>query len=265
MFSVLDLIRRRYETFTPVELKIADYILNHPGKVIEMTVQEISKESGTSDAAVIRFSKRLGLTGIKSLKIELTKELQELDSHPLSRNINLSKDKESMIFQKVFQNSLRALHSNETLVDRKELIEAAVLINKAERIVLFGTGECQFICLDLQNKLLEIHQSVYVVNDLTTLRHRFKTPTSKDLLITVSTDYNPEIVKALRLVNDYPIKTLSITNDLNRIKAKSDYTILFTEEETNTELMMTSRIGLFMVLDILFLYASKYKNINVLK
>ena len=44
-----------------------------------MPVKEIAKNSETSDAAIVRFAKRIGLKGIKELKVELAKELHTLD------------------------------------------------------------------------------------------------------------------------------------------------------------------------------------------
>ena len=265
MFSVLELIRRRYEYFTPVELKIADFILEHPEDVTHMTVQEISKESQTSDAAVIRFSKRLGLSGIKSLKVELAKELHSINENPLSSNVQIVSDNESTIFQKVFQNTLRVLHSNDTLVDRKNLSDVTKVIAKKERVLLFGAGECLPVSLDFQSKLIELDIPVFVVNDLTTLRGRLSKFTSKDCMITISTNDNPEIMKALRLANERSVGTVSITDGNSyRVDRLSDYTVFFSEEVTNTNLMMTSRIGLYMILDIIFIYLAKYKKHNIL-
>lgn len=75
MFSVLSQIKKRLEYMTPVERRIADFMLNNPNKVINMPVKEIAKNSETSDAAIVRFAKRIGLKGIKELKVELAKEI----------------------------------------------------------------------------------------------------------------------------------------------------------------------------------------------
>ena len=73
MFSVLSQINKRLEYMTPVEQRIANFMLENPNKVINMPVKDIAKHSSTSDAAIVRFAKRIGLQGIKELKVELAK------------------------------------------------------------------------------------------------------------------------------------------------------------------------------------------------
>ena len=67
--SVLDMICASYERFFDAEKKIADYILNHKKDAVEMTVAELAKASGTSDATVSRFCRRCGFKGYQNLKL----------------------------------------------------------------------------------------------------------------------------------------------------------------------------------------------------
>ena len=75
--SVLDMICASYERFFDAEKKIADYILNHKKDAVEMTVAELAKASGTSDATVSRFCRRCGFKGYQNLKLALAKEIME--------------------------------------------------------------------------------------------------------------------------------------------------------------------------------------------
>ena len=85
----------------------------NPNKVINMPVKEIAKHSSTSDAAIVRFAKRIGLQGIKELKVELAKELHTLEQEKISRVIDLEEDTHADIFDKVFKNTIQALYNTE--------------------------------------------------------------------------------------------------------------------------------------------------------
>ena len=53
--SVLGVICSAYDSFFEAEKKIADYIMEHKEQAVDMTVGELAKASGTSDATVSRF------------------------------------------------------------------------------------------------------------------------------------------------------------------------------------------------------------------
>lgn len=61
--SALGVICSSYDGFFEAEKKIADYMMEHKAEVVDMTVGELAKASGTSDATVSRFAGGAGLRG----------------------------------------------------------------------------------------------------------------------------------------------------------------------------------------------------------
>ncbi len=51
--------------------------MEHKAEVVDMTVGELAKASGTSDATVSRFCRRCGFKGFHSLKLALAREVLE--------------------------------------------------------------------------------------------------------------------------------------------------------------------------------------------
>ena len=106
--SVLGVICSFYDSFFEAEKKIADYIMEHKAQAVDMTVGELARASGTSDATVSRFCRRCGFKGFQSLKLALAREVlrEEQDSrkvnaaHPF-RRINLFVIKNSRQLAKV--------------------------------------------------------------------------------------------------------------------------------------------------------------------
>ena len=59
---------------TETETRLANYLLSHSGEVIHMNVKEFSAACGSSPAAVVRFSRKLGFKGFTDLKLDLARE-----------------------------------------------------------------------------------------------------------------------------------------------------------------------------------------------
>lgn len=57
--TVLDKINSCYNELFDAEKRVADYILAHSDKVIDMTVSELSEESEASKATIVRLCKNV--------------------------------------------------------------------------------------------------------------------------------------------------------------------------------------------------------------
>ena len=90
--SCLFKIKEAGALFTSTEQRIAEYILQNPEKVVEGSAQELARESDTSPAAWIRFSKKLGYKGLPALKMDLAKDDKENDDCRPSHLGRLSMD-----------------------------------------------------------------------------------------------------------------------------------------------------------------------------
>ncbi|PXX73689.1 MurR/RpiR family transcriptional regulator [Dielma fastidiosa] len=78
---------------TPVEKCIINYIINHPNEVIEMTMEDLARETYTSRSTISRFCKKNGYDGFNSLKIQLAIELNMFLKDEVSVNTSLPFDK----------------------------------------------------------------------------------------------------------------------------------------------------------------------------
>ena len=76
--TVMDTICSSFDSFFDSEKKIAKYIINNYDKVVEMTVGQLASASGSSEASVSRFCKKIGVKGFHHLKISLAKEMVDI-------------------------------------------------------------------------------------------------------------------------------------------------------------------------------------------
>lgn len=125
--SVINQICASMDSFFDTEKKIGDYIVRNPKKVVDMTVGELAKECGVSEASVSRFCKRIELKGFHHLKISLARELVDAkDDGEISGHISVD-DMEGSL-RGILSNKMEELRQTVAMIDREELkkiLEAA--------------------------------------------------------------------------------------------------------------------------------------------
>ena len=119
--SVMDTICSSFDNFFDSEKKIAKYIINHYDKVVDMTVGQLAKASGASEASVSRFCKKIGVKGFHHLKISLAKEMVESDINEVSVSNNISFDDISQSLQNILANKVEELKQTVSLMDNDQL------------------------------------------------------------------------------------------------------------------------------------------------
>ena len=62
------------------EKQVAEWVLAHPREVAQSTVAEVAQAARTSEPSVIRFCRRMGLSGFRELTLRLTEALSRPDS-----------------------------------------------------------------------------------------------------------------------------------------------------------------------------------------
>ena len=73
--GVLEVIKENYNCIFSAEKKVADFVLKNPQKTVDSNVSELAKQSGVSDATVVRMCHHIGYTGYYEFRITLAKDL----------------------------------------------------------------------------------------------------------------------------------------------------------------------------------------------
>ena len=67
-------IKLLYDKMGKAEKRIADWILENPGKIIPLSIIELAEQCECGEATIVRFAKRLNLNGFQELKFSLSVE-----------------------------------------------------------------------------------------------------------------------------------------------------------------------------------------------
>jgi len=111
------------------ESYIYSYITNNPDKVINTSIQQLSKETSTSTATVLRLCRKLGCKGYSELKFKLSSHAMLYTENPASHKAN------SILDIRYFFDTVASSDSFQEEIDR-----AARLIADRELVLFVGKG-----------------------------------------------------------------------------------------------------------------------------
>lgn len=153
--SVINQICASMDSFFDTEKKIGDYIVRNPKKVVDMTVGELAKECGVSEASVLRFCKRIELKEFHHLKISLARELVDAkDGGEISGHISVD-DMEGSL-RGILSNKMEELRQTVAMIDREELKKILGVINNADTVLMAAVGNTIPVAMDGAYKLNQI-------------------------------------------------------------------------------------------------------------
>ncbi|MBQ9071448.1 MAG: MurR/RpiR family transcriptional regulator [Clostridia bacterium] len=254
MESILHKIRFSVDEMGPAEKRIADFLLSHSGEFLGMSISELSQRCGCGDATVVRFSRRVGVSGYQELKLRIASELNS--SSAVSREIEPT-DSCFEIFRKRIVDISNSLRNTETVLDEEQLELAAETIMNAERIVIFGLGNSAAIAHDASHKFLRLglaaqsccdnHMQAIIASHLK----------RGSVAIGIShSGKSRDIVEALRLCKLCGATTVCITNHGSTpITEVSDISLFTKSEETDYSILaMSSRIAQLAIFDSIYTY-----------
>lgn len=205
--TIDELVNKYYDTLNDSDLYIWNYVQNNKSKICDYTIEELSKCCNVSKTSIIRFCKKLSLSGYSELKVFL----------------KLEKDKP--IYESKEEDLLDQLCTNytDTIEDLRNanMDRAFEIMYNAKRVFLFGSGSIQ---LNVSREIYRLFfnggeyfhyfDSKYDINDI------LYNLTENDVVIIISLNGESDTVinlaKKLKLKN---IPVISITKFKNNTLA----------------------------------------------
>ncbi len=235
-------IKTSYQSLSPSEKKVGDFVLKNAQAVISMTMAELASCSKVSDATTLRFSRKLGYKGWLELKIALIRSLPE-EEETNSEDSNQIFDFKQL-FSGIIEKSKQALDDTLLIFDGSEMSAAIEALHKAGRILIVGSGTSGPVANDLYNRLFRLGLFCHIETDglLQIMQAALLTP--KDVLFIISQSGEAEsILKVAELARKNGTTIVTITGSrLSGLAGISDYIFLSVCHEANPE-TMTARIA----------------------
>ena len=253
--SVINQICASMDSFFDTEKKIGDYIVRNPKKVVDMTVGELAKECGVSEASVSRFCKRIELKGFHHLKISLARELVDAkDDGEISGHISVD-DMEGSL-RGILSNKMEELRQTVAMIDREKLKKILDVINNADTVLMAAVGNTIPVAMDGAYKLNQIGiRAMSTPIWETELGYSYNL-TDKDIVVAISNSgESTGVIQILEAAKSRGAVAISITNNARSSVAElSTYHITTaTREKLFLDGYCFSRVSAAMVIEIIYL------------
>lgn len=212
---VISEIKRAYSEMHGAERKVADFVLANSERVTNMSMAELSSETGTSDATIMRMCKRINLSGFYQLKINLAIEVSESCSAPPRTN-DSTLDVVSLV--DVIAANVSQLSKN---IATTQLEQCAELIANASTVFTYGWGNSSAISDDLARRLLCYGASTFTSSNTEYMMRSIVLAHKEDVLIAFSrSGESVYTVECCKLAQANGLKVILITGDIKSAAAR---------------------------------------------
>lgn len=254
MSSILNAIRQQLDTFHQQERKLADYILEFPGNVVNMGITELAEQSTTSAATVTRFCKSFHFRGFPDFKMKLAADLAATESPQTYQDIVAGNSLGSIVAA-IEGNHLRSISDTTRLLDLDQLQRALDVLRGAKQVDVYGMATSGIVAQDLSYKLGLVGKRARYYADSHLQIISASNLTAGDVVIAIShSGETQETIDALKCAKDNGATTISLTKYGSTTLSNLSDIQLFTStlEAGMRRGDMASRIAQLHVIDILF-------------
>lgn len=246
-------IRRYYQTLTPAEKSLADYVMQYPSEAVQLSAAGLAKRAGTAPSAVIRFCKSLGYEGFSAFKVQLAVELSRQTPASYMSGVEAG-DSSSVILDKIFAANIKAMQDTAARMDRKAFSQVIELLCQAQHIHVYGVGTSAGLVGELQHRLMLLGFRVNAYTDVVAMRLSTMNLQPGDVAFGIShTGRTAATVDTLSLSKDAGAKTVCLTSyNGSPITEVSDLVLTVFCDETQYPIEATSaRVAQTGVIDAL--------------
>ncbi|MDD2970942.1 MAG: MurR/RpiR family transcriptional regulator [Lachnospiraceae bacterium] len=215
--TLLFFIRREYAKLRKSEQKVADYILQNPDEVEQLSIAEVSRKAACSQPTTMRFVRAIGYESYTEFKRALMEERQEKrrkDKPEILYGYELKKtERIEGIPAKVISTTIKLLEDTLQNISVKSLKKAIKLLVEARDIVIYGVENSNSTACDLMTKLLYLGFQCKIYEDSYLQTISANNLREGDVAIGISySGYSRTTVDVMKLAKRTGAATICITN-----------------------------------------------------
>lgn len=244
-------IEQSLPDFTPAERKVAEWVLEHPRQASAATLADVAGAAGASEPTVIRFCRRLGLSGFRELTRWLAVELSRPASF-VHRDVGAG-DTTADVVTKVLDASIQALVQTRAELSGRAIENAVEMLVDARQIVFAGQGASGHVATDACHKFFRLGIPTAAVTDLPSILQFAAIARPRDALLVISVRGGwPDIVDAAELARRRGANVIAITDPDSTLAEQATTTLACRAvEDTSVYTPMSSRLAHLALLDAL--------------
>jgi RpiR family carbohydrate utilization transcriptional regulator len=244
-------IQQTHEQLRKSERKVADYVLEHRAKVVQMRIVDLAAAAGVSEPTVVRFCRAIGFDGFQGFKLTLAQFVASNTSYEQFRLD--SRDSVEEFKEKIFDSTMGNLMRVKSDLDAANLEQAIVALAQTKRVDCYGFGASAPICSDAQHKFFRLNMSAAAYSDPHLQTMAAVTLQPGDVVIAISqTGRTKDLLHTTQLAMDAGATVIALCPSNTPLAQQVQiplYIDLDEDKELNT--LMSSRITQMVVIDVL--------------
>jgi RpiR family carbohydrate utilization transcriptional regulator len=248
---MIDQITQSLGRLSRAEKQVAEWVLAHPRQATESTVAKVARECATSEPSVIRFCRRMGLSGFRELTIRLTEALSRPESF-VHHDVSVD-DATSDATAKVIDSTIQSLLDLRTQLSTMPFDEVVACMADARQIVFVGLGASGHVASDASQKLFRLGTPCSALTDTPTIRQFASIARRDDVLVIISKTGNSDDLCQSAIAASNNGATVVAVTERNSQLARSARHVFACDayEDTNIYTPMSSRLVHLSILDAL--------------
>ncbi|KND58824.1 Phosphogluconate repressor HexR, RpiR family [Candidatus Burkholderia verschuerenii] len=248
---LLSQVEAMREQLRPSERKLADYVLEAPREVLDLSMTDFAARAGVSQPTIARFCQALGFSGFREFKIRLAQGVAA-DVPTVYRDVR-SDEPAAGVAAKVLDRTIGALIQVRNSLSSDSVAAAIDLLSAARRIEFYGAGGSGIAALDMQHKFFRLGVPSVAYADPHTYTTSAALLREGDVVVAISnTGRTKDILDACKSALGGGAKVIAITHG-NSPLARLASVGLFANVDEDTDIFspMTSRVSHLAIGDIL--------------
>ncbi|SAL38904.1 MULTISPECIES: MurR/RpiR family transcriptional regulator [Caballeronia] len=248
---LLSQVEAMREQLRPSERKLADYVLEAPREVLDLSMTDFAARAGVSQPTIARFCQALGFSGFREFKIRLAQSVAA-DVPTVYRDVR-SDEPAAGVAAKVLDRTIGALIAVRNSLSSDSVAAAIAILSDARRIEFYGAGGSGIAALDMQHKFFRLGVPSVAYADPHTYTTSAALLREGDVVVAISnTGRTKDILDACKSALNGGAKVIAITHG-NSPLARMATVGLFANVDEDTDIFspMTSRVSHLAIGDIL--------------
>lgn len=252
---LLSQVKAIREQLRPSERKLADYIVDAPRELLDLSMTEVARRAGVSQPTIARFCHALGFSGFREFKIRLAQAVAaDLPTEMPAVYRDVRPDEPvSGVAAKVLDRTIGALVQVRNNLSTDALGAAIALLAKAARIEFYGAGGSGIAAQDMQHKFFRLGMPSVAYSDPHTFLMSAALLGPDDVVVAISnTGRTRDVVDAAQTALDRGAKVIAITHGTSPLARLASVGLhANVDEDTDVFSPMTSRTSHLAIGDIL--------------
>jgi DNA-binding MurR/RpiR family transcriptional regulator len=238
------------------ETKLADFTLNSPNAIRDLSSSELARVANISQSSVVKFTQKLGYKGYPAFKLAVIDALNDTGGGLLLHGKITLSDSLGQIAEKLLISKMAVLNETKNLNEEEAFESAVILLKSAKRILISGLGGSALVGKDFSYKLQKLGMSAIAEPDGHAQLAYVATFDKDDLVFAISeSGQTREVAQVVIQAKKSGSKVISVTkyggtpvSDQADVKLYS-----VAEDESHRLSSILARTAQEFVIDILFI------------